>query len=104
MDDKLLQLLGFCQKAGKLVSGTDTVSDRIKKGNTHLVIGAIDLSDRLWEDIRRTCDYRKIDWVRIKTKLELGTAIGKSPRGLIAINDKSFAKIFIQCLSTMEGS
>ncbi|MBS4024841.1 MAG: ribosomal L7Ae/L30e/S12e/Gadd45 family protein [Clostridia bacterium] len=91
MEDKFLHLLGFCQKAGILSSGTGTVRELIKKGKAYLIIGAVDLSDRLWKDVESSCNYKGIPYLRNKTKIQLGDAIGKSPRGLIAIGERNFA-------------
>lgn len=98
--NSFLQLLGFAQKAGVITSGTDSVKEKIKKNRVELVIGATDLSDRVWKDISAICTYQNISHLRILTKLELGTAIGKSPRGLIAVSDKNFSKNLLDKINT----
>jgi ribosomal protein L7Ae-like RNA K-turn-binding protein len=103
MQDNFLHLLGFCQKAGKLSSGTDTVRNLIKKGQACLIIGAIDLSDRLWKDIEFNCKFMGIACLRNKTKVQLGHAIGKSPRGLIAIGEHNFAHQLLKAAGFENG-
>ncbi|MDW7675054.1 MAG: ribosomal L7Ae/L30e/S12e/Gadd45 family protein [Bacillota bacterium] len=98
MAAKFLQRLGFAQKAGAISSGTDTVRKNIKNGKAKLVIGAADLSERLWKDVEASCKFNSILYVRAGSKLELGNAIGKSPRGLIAVMDIQFAHQLIKSL------
>lgn len=98
MNNKFLQMLGFAQKAGVISSGTETVRDYIKKGKAKLVIGAEDFSERTWKDVESSCRYYNVKCYRLGTKLELGTAIGKSPRGLIAVNDEKIASVLLDLL------
>ena len=49
--EKLLTLLGFCRKAGKLVVGTGRVTELIQKGGYALVLVASDIRQKA----KRSC-------------------------------------------------
>ena len=50
--DKILTLLGFCKKAGKLVAGTEKVTELIKKGVTCLVMLSSDISPKTEKELK----------------------------------------------------
>ena len=45
MNDKFLNFLGLCRRAGKMKIGCDTVIESVNLGNSHLVIMASDISE-----------------------------------------------------------
>lgn len=106
---KVYALLGFAQKAGKLVSGDDSVFVALGKKKLKLVIVAEDLSD----NSRKKFDQKLYAADKEKkrdagtavftfgTKVSLGHAIGKSPRGLIAVMDENFAKAIAKNLEEL---
>ena len=49
--DKILTLLGFCRKAGKLVFGTEKVTELIKKGSPCLVMLSKDISPKTEKEL-----------------------------------------------------
>ena len=54
----LYSLMGMCQKAGKLVSGNETVESAVKSGKAVLLIIAEDIGDSMLKKLR---DSRFID-------------------------------------------
>ncbi len=79
-------------KAGKVVSGEQTVEMAIKSGEVFLCIVAVDASDNTKKKFNNMCTYRNIDLIEFGEKATLGGAIGKEYRATIGIADEGFAK------------
>lgn len=92
MINKIQTLLGFAQRAGKLISGENGCVSSIKKGKVFLVIIAADASQNTKSLFNSLCSSHKILCLEWGSKNDLGTAIGKSPRATVAIIDKHFAE------------
>lgn len=88
---KVYSWLGLCMKAKKIVSGDDTTLLEVKKLRTKLVIVASDASKNTKKLFNDKCSYRNIDIFEFGTKVELGNAIGKSPRAVVGILDENMA-------------
>ena len=91
MKQKILNMLGLAQKAGRIASGETAAECAVKSGNTRLLIVAADASDgsrKHWTD--KTA-YRQIPCVTWGTKEELGRAVGKAERSALAVTDENFA-------------
>ncbi len=86
-------LLGFAQKARKLVAGESAVEAMLKRGIVRLVILAEDLPEKRKSYWLRWCNDLNVDHPLILgTKEELGKALGLSPRSIIAITDTQMAQ------------
>ena len=70
---------------------TNTTLKELKKGKISLVIVADDASENTKKLFKDKSSYRKINQIYFSTKVELGLAIGKSPRAVIGIRDKALA-------------
>ena len=87
MNEKTRTLLGFASKSGNLVSGENTC--RAHQKSIKLVILSEDCT-------KETAEYYKRQYqekcFQTGSRFELGIAIGKSPRTVIGITNKQFAK------------
>jgi len=92
MDKKLLQFLGLCQRAGKLASGETGALSAVRDGSAELVIVAENASDNTKKKFSDSAAYYDKNIVIFGDKVELGRAIGKEERAVIAIKDSGFAK------------
>ena len=88
---KIYSYIGLAMRAGQVVSGDDTTLKELKKGKISLVIVADDASENTKKLFKDKSSYRKINQIYFSTKVELGLVIGKSPRAVIGIKDKSLA-------------
>ena len=88
---KLYSMLGFAQKAGKVASGDGAVVEKIKRKEACLVIIASDAAEDTRNRAAVKARENKIPCLTAGTKLELGLAVGKSPRALVALMDQNFA-------------
>lgn len=96
-DNNLKQLLfsiGLAKKAGKVISGTDSVCDEIRKNKIFLVLCSFDVSDNTKKKISDCCAYHhvKIYFCEI-SKERLGKSIGKSFAACVGITDKNLSEL-----------
>lgn len=93
----ILTLLGFAQKAGKLAAGESAAENFLKKGRLLLLVISAELSEsrkRFWQ---QQAQVYQVPWIVLEaTKLELGLAIGSSPRGVIGILDRNMAEAIMK--------
>ncbi len=91
----ILRFLGLAARAGKVVSGFDQVTASIENNDARLLLISSDISRNTLsklldtgskEGIRMPCAYS------FSTKYELGRAIGKPDRTLVAVTDDGFAQ------------
>lgn len=92
--DKVLQLLEAAKNNGKLRRGTNESTKAIEKGIAQLVIMAEDVEpEEILMHIPSLCDEKKIPFVYVPTKIELGRASGIDvPCAAIAIVDAGEGK------------
>ena len=94
--NKFLQLLGLAMRAGKVVSGEDFVIQEIRSGKAQLVILSMDAKKNTEKKISDKCHSYKVPLLRYGTRQELGNAIGKEARVVIAVTDRGFARSFMK--------
>ena len=92
---KFFSLLGLCQKAGKMLSGAVQCEDAIRSGKASLVIISREVSKGTMEKFSYLCKKRNTDYILIGTKEELGGAIGKGKRTILAVTDKAFKELLL---------
>lgn len=89
--DKVLGMLGISAKAGKIVSGTDIVIEKMKKKQVKLVLVAEDASDKTKKEMRFKCSQNNVPII-IWGNIDINSkAIGKSNKAIIGILDKGLA-------------
>lgn len=92
MNDKFLNLLGLCRRAGKLQMGFEAVKSAIYRGESRLAITAADLSEKTLKEITFLCQQNGS--ALIKTRygmMDITGAVGMKT-GIISITDAGFAK------------
>lgn len=89
---KIYTLLGFAQKAGKIISGSTSVEIMLGKPECKLVIIAEDAPQSLNKQIIFKCDNLNQIYIIFGTKDGLGSAIGKSQRTVVIVKDANIAK------------
>lgn len=96
--NKCYGLLGISAKAGKIVSGTDSVLDASKQNQVKLIIVAEDCSEKTKKEMKYNCEKYKIPLVFFGTIEENSHAIGKANRAIIGITDLGLAKSILQII------
>ncbi len=93
VNNKILTLLGFAAKAGKLSYGMDMSRLAVKTGKSFLVVCAFDVSEKSKKEIgfhthNKNVPFIVLDDVSIET---VSKSVGRKC-GIISVNDKSFAE------------
>jgi len=88
--EKLKNLIGLAQKAGKIKSGDAAVLEAIEKKSIKLIIIAEDTAQSVKTELDKA-NKSDIPIIVFGDKVLLGDIIGKSPRGMLGIADTGFA-------------
>lgn len=99
---KILNLLGMAQKAGKLVSGDFAVTRAAEKKNIYLLLAASDAADSTKERYQQLAKKLNIEIFYPGDREMLGHCIGKDFRAIVAVMDEGFANAIAKhCLTEM---
>ncbi|MFH0710985.1 MAG: 50S ribosomal protein L7Ae [Candidatus Aenigmatarchaeota archaeon] len=107
LTDKVLQALEMAKNTGKVRKGTNETTKAIEKGIAALVVIASDVEPpEIVMHLPPLCDEKKIPYVHIPSKMELGRAIGIDvPSAAAAIVDpgegKETVKMIIKKIQEM---
>ncbi len=96
INDKFLSLLGLCQKAGKMISGSMQCESAIRSGKAYLVIISEEASEATKDEFTHLCTSRDLPFIIAGGKDELGSAIGKYSRTLLAVSDSAFKDMLLK--------
>lgn len=92
-EEQLLSLLGLARRAGKLALGHDPGVEKIRAGEAALLLGASDLSEKTWKDLRFEGDRADVPARRLGAGIEeISRAIGTKKTGALTVTDQGFAK------------
>ena len=92
MNNKILTLLGFASKAGKLSFGFATSKEMILKNKSRLIVISSDISEKSRKEMRFIAEKNGINTIILDDteQLKLSNAVGHSC-GIVSVNDSSFA-------------
>ena len=91
MKNKILSLLGFAMKAGKIQTGNDTIIAGLDKGKIKLVIVSDDVKFDNIKKIYLRCKRYNIPIYELYSRDELSSAIGRDNRVAIGVADNGFS-------------
>ena len=93
MNNKVLTLLGFATKAGKLSFGMEAVKTSIKTNKSKLVVMANDVSAKSQKEIAFFTSNKEIEFLVLEniSITEVSAAVGRKC-GIISVNDENFAE------------
>jgi ribosomal protein L7Ae-like RNA K-turn-binding protein len=86
----VITMLGFAAKAGKLVSGETGTRAAILKKRAKMVILAEDAAASTVKEFLLLTEKHEIPLVQLLTMNQIGMAIGKSNRSVLAVMDQGF--------------
>lgn len=97
MNDKVLTLLGFAAKAGKLGYGMDSAVSSAVKKKSFLAVAACDISEKSFKELNFRFNKNSVKTVRFESIdiQTLSKAVGHKC-GIISINDKGFAEAVLK--------
>lgn len=88
---KILNLIGLAQRAGRLISGEELVVEAIQKGQVKLVFLANDAAVNLSKKVTDKSYTYQVEVITVFSTLELSAAVGKA-RKVLAVTDAGFTK------------
>lgn len=91
-EDRVVAAIAMANKAGKVVSGSDTVMDALRKGNVALLILAEDISADSAAKFMAIAGKTGVESFRFSLKEKLGSPLGKEIRSAVAILPGTFAE------------
>ncbi len=94
--EKVFGLIGLAQRSGRVSSGREAVVISLNNKKAKLLIISTDIAVDTKKDLLKMCTDKKIPWIELGDRLELGKAIGKELRVAVTINDLGFKKSIIK--------
>jgi ribosomal protein L7Ae-like RNA K-turn-binding protein len=92
MNPKIFQWLGLAFRAGKIVHGEGSVLTSIRSNQAKLVLIADDASEGTRKKFNDKCTFYKVTLKVATNREQLGHAIGKPERVVVAVTDQGFAE------------
>lgn len=96
--NNILSYLGLSMRAGKLVSGDESVMKCIRAGTAKLVIVAEDASGNTVKKFTDKCRYYNVPIVQCFSRYDLGRSIGREHRVIVAVTEQGFAQMIQNAL------
>jgi len=95
---KILNLMQFARKSGKLVAGIDACLRGLHRKHIHLIVIATDSSERTIKRVNHEVGLNssKLPVITFGEQIELSTALGLPKTGVFGISDKNFAAKIIE--------
>ena len=93
--NRMLNMLGLCMRAGKIISGEKACVQAIRMGSACAVVLDKAASKNATKAVTDACAYHGVPLI-FAPEDELGFAIGKPGRMVAAITDPSMADRIIQ--------
>ena len=96
--DKILNLMQFARKAGKVIGGSEACMRAVERGNIHLLIIASDAAGRTLKRIERhveACQSR-VKILPGQDQKNISAALGMPDTAVFGISDKNFAAKMIE--------
>ncbi len=86
-----MSLLGLANRARKVISGEELVVKEVRQKRAKLVLLSQDASNNTMKKITDKCKFYQVPIITVNNRYQLGQAIGKEARVVVAINDAGFA-------------
>ena len=93
--NRMLNMLGLCMRAGKLVSGEKAAIQAVRMGSACAVVLDKAAAKNATKAVTDACSWHEVPLI-LAPENELGYAIGKPGRMVAAITDPSFADRILQ--------
>jgi ribosomal protein L7Ae-like RNA K-turn-binding protein len=84
--------LGLANRAGKVVSGEETVLRAVRQQKAYIVLLAMDASERTNKTITNKCKFYGVPLKQVPDREVLGQAIGQPARVIVAVTDQGFGR------------
>ncbi|HZK23850.1 MAG TPA: ribosomal L7Ae/L30e/S12e/Gadd45 family protein [Oscillospiraceae bacterium] len=92
MPNKALALLGLARRAGKLTWFEEANLAAIRSGQAKLLLLASDAGEAAKKRYRDKSKSYSVPMIVFVDKIQLGAALGTSPRAAVTVTDEGFAE------------
>lgn len=93
-----MSLLGLANRAQKIISGEELTIKEIQRGKAKLILLSADASFNTTKKITDKCHSFHVPLKMVENRYELGKAIGKEARVVVAVMDEGFSKKLVTLL------
>jgi len=100
--DRILSLLGFAKKAGKLVTGSNAVLRSILSLESCIVIVNKDAGKSVKEKFKRLCEENDIKFYILGNEEEFCWATGEKNKVIYSVCDAGFSNKLVQLIEGLE--
>ena len=90
MNDRALNMLGLCARAGKVVTGEKAVVQAVRAGSCYVVLMDGGVAKNGDKAVSRACEGRGVPLLRVEPG-RLGDAIGRPGRMAVGVTDPGMA-------------
>ncbi|MBR6509070.1 MAG: ribosomal L7Ae/L30e/S12e/Gadd45 family protein [Clostridia bacterium] len=92
MKNKILSLLGFATKAGKLGFGFEAAREALRDKKSKLILIASDISEKSLKEMKFYSEKANVRCIELKdlTMIDISNSVGRKC-GIISVNDNGFA-------------
>lgn len=97
-------LLGLGQRARSVVSGEEGVRAKLERRQARLVLIASDAADSTKRDFTVRSAKYGVPCLVFGTKSDLGAAVGKSPRAVVALLDENLVRRIRELVTPEENN
>ncbi|WP_124727542.1 YlxQ family RNA-binding protein [Staphylospora marina] len=101
--NKAMNMLGLAMRAGRLVTGEEAVLAAIRSGAAKLVWLSEDAAGNTKKRVTDKCNHYRVPLIQASDRHELGHAVGKSERVVVAVTDEGFARSLTKLVSESRG-
>ena len=99
-EEKLLGLFGLAHRAGAVSAGAMQVEKALVSGKCKLLLIAADVAPETRKRLEILTDRTGTPVFVVLSKLQMGTAVGKSPKAALAVTDLGFAGAIRRMISS----
>lgn len=100
MQKQAISLLGLATRARKTISGEELVIKEVRARKASVVLISNDASDNTMKKVTDKCTSFNVPYRIVGDRYELGGAIGKDARVVVAVSDRGFGQ---KLLSLIDG-
>ena len=93
--NRMLNMLGLCMRAGRIISGEKACVQAVRMGGVCLVVLDAAAAKNTTKSVTDACTFYEVPLVSAPAE-ELGFAIGKPGRMVAAVTDPSMADRILQ--------
>ena len=100
--EKILSLLGFAKKAGKLVTGTNAVLRSILYGEAYIVIVTDDAGKSVKDKFERLCSENDVKFYILGESEDLGRATGEKNKVIYSVTEAGFSNKLVELIKSFK--